>query len=447
MMIQNHPEKELIQELRSLEHGSEGYKKIKSQLPCIKPHGTFNGIGTKDTFKAFSGYLYFDIDDCDVKLTQEFIMNKYADKVCLIGKSIGGKGIFFYIKLSNPERLTQENFIEVQNYFIKYVFSDLDIDTSAKGICRNQIITYDNDVYYNQEIIVTIPDIDLRPNYTVEINEEKGIGKEIKKKKEEAGRDIFNYTLLPIKDVLRMIRWRRYIGTGDEDYIIEDIEVCDFFVQKCIKDGKKRFVFPKMINGIMFNNPDIELQVLSSYMNFINYNYTDGKPMKQQYLMFMVEREFNRIRSGGKISGTRIKRVHTNPRLDTLTRKRIAARVNGGIRKERSCNLIEAVVEALQEKGIKPSNKRVAAFLKGYISICTVKKYLQSVVSNLPDNSDETILEKPAVQKLKFKSFLMEFIDTQKTQEHHRHYKESPEYRWHYNEFLQTYNIMSGEDS
>lgn len=56
----------------------------------------------------------------------------------MLGKSCGGNGIFFYVRLSNPKILTVENFLEINTYFINHVFRDLNLCTGAKGINRNQ---------------------------------------------------------------------------------------------------------------------------------------------------------------------------------------------------------------------------------------------------------------------------------------------------------------------
>ena len=281
-MIKQNPHKEQILKLHTLVKKCKDYDDIKEKLPCIKPHGTFDRIGRNDTLLNFSGYLFFDKDNCDPESTKQLILNKYADKICMLGKSCGGNGIFFYVRLSNPKILTSQNFLEIESYFINHIFKELNLDTSATGINRNHVIPYDPEVYYNPNIKVTIPSSILNSD-----------NKEVKKlylpilnreRKERERNYIGKYNFLDIQEVMKTLKWKKDVDVGDADYIISDVEVCNLYIPRFIRDETKRYIFPSMVNSIMHNNPGIELIVILSFINFINQNYTnyiDGQPMEQ----------------------------------------------------------------------------------------------------------------------------------------------------------------------
>jgi|ERR1035437_5660 hypothetical protein len=424
-MIKQNQHKERILKLHTLVKKCKDYDDIKEKLPCIKPHGTFDKIGTNDTLLNFSGYLFFDKDSCDPESTKQIILNNHADKVCMLGTSCGGNGIFFYVRLSNPKILTPKKFNEIESYFIKHVFRDLNLDTSSTGINRNHVIPYDPNVYYNPDATVSIPSLILNRDNNKEVK--KCISQCNKKEREK--NNIGKYTFLDIKEV--NIKWKRDVEVGDADYIISDVEVCNLFFPRVIKDETKRYIFPAMVNSIMHNNPGIELIVILSFINFINENYTDDKPMQLRYMIFLVEREFNRIKEGGKIKHTRIKRVHTNPKLDTLTRVRIAAKVNGRLKQERSTLIVGMVYEALKEDGIKPTIERLAAVLEGRRSISIVQRYF-------PKDSHQLTKERPAVQELRFQKWLKEFKKEDFSRNHHRYLEEDKYYRIGYEIYLQS---------
>src|SRR5665647_1697076 len=141
---------DLIEQLRQLEYGSEEYKtfKIGNTLPCCKPHGVFKNIGGTEVLQKLSGYLYFDVDNSkipadyknDIDNYKKQVIEKHADIISMLGKSVGGKGIFFLVKVNG---LTEDNFLPMHEYFRNVVFRDIPIDTKALGIARNFFIPLD----------------------------------------------------------------------------------------------------------------------------------------------------------------------------------------------------------------------------------------------------------------------------------------------------------------
>ena len=210
-----------------------------------------------------------------MKTTKEDILKKHADKICMMGKSVGGAGVFFYVKISNADLLTEENFLHVQDYFINTVFKEINIDTEAKGIVRNQVIPYDPE-YFNDKAKVFIPTRILSKQNEDEKQKSIGSGN---KERERRGYTS-NYTFMDISEVNKIIKWKTVVDTGDADYIIKDMPFCNVFVPRVIDDGQKHKVFRGLVNSVMLNNPGINLDVILGFISYINRNNTDDSPMK-----------------------------------------------------------------------------------------------------------------------------------------------------------------------
>ncbi|GEO08308.1 hypothetical protein [Segetibacter aerophilus] len=389
-LIKANPNTELIEQLHSEAYKSERYVAMKKQLPCVKPHGIFDIIPTKNkkgevintaVLKQLSGYLYFDIDknkiECEVELYKEFILQEYADKICMLGKSVGGRGVFFLVKATG---ITKENFNEVHQYFREIVFKKLPIDTEALGIARNFIIPMDEKLYIDKSIEVDVSDCKINNE-----NNKKGI-KQYKKKEEERGcivRDTLT-SFITIDILLKKLRFKTAVDVGDADYIIKPVEFVQMFVPKVITDGKKHKTFRSMINHLMFLNPDITLFEVHSYINFINQNFTNDSPMGRTEMMRTVAAEFERItETGEKFVKTRIKKVHTNSKLSGKDRNIIANQQNGKLRKDNSFEIIEASIEVLIAMEMEVTPIEIFKTAKGNISLPTIKRHYKTVLEQI----------------------------------------------------------------
>ena len=381
------PNKEKIELLHTLVYGCSSYDEIKGQLPCIKPHATFSGVGRLENLKQLSGYLYFDVDakdiDCDADCFKQRIIEKYADKVCLLGKSVGGKGVFFYVKVANPSMLTPDNFNSIHDYFRTKVFIDLNIDKNATGIVRNQVIPYDPNVY-SKDVSVIITDRMFIKNVQVE-----ECISSCHKKKEGKNASMTFYTFLPIKDVIEKIVWKTPLpDIGDSPYVIEEHLRVNLFIPSTISDGKKHFYFKVMVNGLLLNNPGLKLTEVLSFFHYINQNRTDNKPMKVSEMIYTVQTEYDRIKDTGELRYIKPKHVITNSKMTSKERQIQGAKGFGEYRRNRSIKAIKIVVDEMNNQNIKPTINKVAEILKGRLSISTIKKYWRLVLPKVQTQLD-----------------------------------------------------------
>lgn len=374
-IIKNHPEEGLISTLRSSLYKSDRYTAIKKMLPYVTPHATFTGSRKKENVKKYSGYFFLDVDKGNLpagtEVMKEHILKHHGDKISLLGQSVGGQGLFFYVLLANPEVLTKENFDDIYNYIRCSLFSDIPTDGNAGGVNRVHIIPYDTGLYTNLEAKVIIPDSLL--------NGKKLLTRGIKDTNTICCTPAEKF--LDIRVVLQMLNLSTKVDVGNLDVLVKDVLCCKVFFPEVIPDGRKHTVFRGMVNCIMHNNPGIELMVILSFINYINTHYTDGKPMALYEMRKTVEAEYNRILKTGKIYGLKNKRYHSNPKDDRITRIRNVARKRGQEKRERSIQLIKGAVEQLKvESADRITIKKIAKHLEGQLSEATINRYWREVV-------------------------------------------------------------------
>ncbi|MEJ7823444.1 MAG: hypothetical protein WKF85_14060 [Chitinophagaceae bacterium] len=297
-----------------------------------------------------------------------------------MGKSVGGKGIFFYIKVSNLESLTQQNFIQVQNYFINEVFSDLKIDSAAKGITRNQVIPFDEDVYYNPGITVTIPNIELDKDQYFLKTSDCASSSHKEKRKEYVGTTFC--TLLDISDVMSRIVWKTpKPELGDAPYKIADHLHANIFLPQVIGNEYKHKYYRVIVNAVILNNPTFTLQDVLSFIQWINTKRTGNRPMKYKEMIYTVTKEYNRIKETAEIRFLKTKHIITNDKLPPKEKQRQGAIGFGEYRKAKSKECIKIVLDYFKDEGIKPTIAKAAELLKGRLHLRTITRYWKEVLA------------------------------------------------------------------
>lgn len=395
-IIKCNPNAGKIKLLHGLEYGCEEYKSIKETLPYITPHGTFQNTRINENLEQFSGYLYFDIDAAEIGANLEAYKQKvisiYKDFIYMLGSSVGGRGIFFYIKLANPEILTKENFADVYNYVKNKVLSAINTDNNAKGLVRPQFIPMDSNLYVNKEAKLKISKevtSNLYFNQKNNINKkQEGIIQCIKEIKEKGY--TLNDTFLPINEILGKIRLQTHVDVVNECYDVKPVDFVKCFIPKTIKDGYKHSTYRSITNVLMYLNPGIELITIQSFIYWINVNFTGGKPMKQKELLNTVEHSYNKtIENGELLAEIKTKNIHFNKNcgLSGEEKRDIAAKVNGKIRKDNSLNIIKCAIDVLKALGKKATQKNISELIKERtkklevrpLSIITLKRHWQTV--------------------------------------------------------------------
>lgn len=140
-----------IEEMRAFyrEGDYETYQVLKGKLAAITFSGTFSPIRGSEYLQSYSGYIIMDIDHCGVDLERykRLLSNdRYVHSVWI---SPSGDGLKFLLKTIR----TAGDHKGVYRSAVRY-FSDaygLDIDTSGSDIGRLCYVSYDPELYLNQE--------------------------------------------------------------------------------------------------------------------------------------------------------------------------------------------------------------------------------------------------------------------------------------------------------
>ena len=152
-------------------------QKFKQQnFPIITPCGEFSNRNSNDLINL-SGYTYLDIDkeqipeEYSIEQYKNYLINKHNKDISFISLSCSGTGLSILVNIKR--KYTKEEFPSINEYIKKVIFKGIKFDDAiGKDISRALFISYDEDVYYNSNASVNIPDnvIKLYPNNELHIN-------------------------------------------------------------------------------------------------------------------------------------------------------------------------------------------------------------------------------------------------------------------------------------
>lgn len=380
-LIRNNPNKELIKKLWTCAYKSKEYDRIKQNLPYVTPHGTFLNKRDNASIKKFSGLLFFDIDAKDINTgIEEYIatiLGKYNSLIFMLGKSVGGRGLFFYVKIKDGI-LTADNFMDVYEYFKSDVFKELPIDNSAKGISRPQFIPYDENLYVNEDVVVNVPNYLLAKLKIISSSVECAEQYNNTNKGDVLYCSTSSFLFLDINDILKEMITETFVDIGDKDFLYKPIDYYKVRAPLTIPIGRRHRTYRAMINNIVPLNPTFTLQQVASYINFINYDRAEH-PLSPKELMRTVRTHYNKVKSEG-VKNPRMKSMHTNPKNPRAQRMQDANRENGLLRKQKSISGITMAIEELRRIGSVPTVKEIQIILEGRLSKRTIQKYWRQVV-------------------------------------------------------------------
>jgi hypothetical protein len=360
-VIKTNPNKEEITYLHSVEYKSSEYKKIKKQFPCVKIHGLFNGLGDIDVL-SINEYLYFDIDNLNVtQLDLNVTIDKLKDTfpfISLITKSIGGRGIFFLVRV---EGLTIENHRNVWMYMVNEFFSEFNIDRNAYSLNRSVFIPYDEDIYVNNEVSFRFDLVSLN-NFINELNNVKDI-KTIKTNIKNIHYELnVTFDIIPFDVLLKQINIETlYTKEIEGTFTVDEMNYYRILIPERILDGTKHKIYARIINGLFYINPEITLQQLLSYIFYVNERAT---PKMDYYsLKKYTTYIYNRIIETGEVYiKPRIKKIHFN-KMEKLTAKQrmsMGAKINGALKTNKTIQKIEEAKEYLLKRNEVITQKRIA---------------------------------------------------------------------------------------
>lgn len=260
-----------IRQIRTLDNATADYRErknaLKKTLPYITPNCTVTSRNDK-SIKEFSGYMYFDIDNCnDAQAEKKKLVDLYPNQISMACLSSSAKGLSFFVKIENE--ITMSNFRSIRKYLCEVVFNDLAIDPNTSAISNAWYVSYDKDCLYNPSAVIEIP--------------EAYITLEHKGTKSAKGTIIYpptdivsfapsSFSTVDINEVIRGLKFRTEVQVQNKLFDVYPVEYCEvvFAGNYKIPDGKKRNVIAQVIHNLIYLNPAVDKSYILSYLIWLN---------------------------------------------------------------------------------------------------------------------------------------------------------------------------------
>jgi hypothetical protein len=382
-IVKSNPQENLINQIRGVEYKSKDYNNIKLKVSAITPHGIFNSLRNEGLDKL-SGYLYYDIDGFDTKEELNDTFNKLIDLgyISFVCKSVGGRGLSFLIKYDTNET-PNDTFNDLYSYVRELLIKEgFNIDKSASGLVRKMIISSDKDVYFNNEVSLSIDKVSIQ-TYKQSLRQVK-IKQERKEKNDITPNDTF-LEIIPFKDLLKEINIETlYTKEIDGDYIIEEMNYYRILIPKIIKDGTKHKLYIRIINALYYINSNINKQQVYSYLFYINN--MANPPMNIFELQRLTNYTCNNIERTGEIRiKPRIKRLHFNKdsKLTKKQKQSMGAKLGAKLKNNKTLELIQEARMKCASMNEVPTQRKISE-LTG-LSIATIKRNWNKQLNDLSD--------------------------------------------------------------
>ncbi len=368
-LIQNGTHKGQVETIRHLKRkGDELYKAFKETLPCITPQvdvkvRKLDEEHFTENFICFTGLFYFDIDNVvDVLSEKQRIINQYGSQVALVCISPSGSGITILVRVSNE--ITKGNFLFIWNTIRHTILKDEKVDMRATGIGRAMFVSYDPDVFINNDCVIDVEledkNIGTQPN-TYEFSKYNSLVSDFSNK------NYRHYHVYSLDDILANLITKTIVPVSNPVVEFKEVEVLDEIrIMFKIEDTYKHSIYYRIIHQLYYLNPDVEIDYIYSYLFFINNTKARVKMQTTELIRY-----FNIIISHIKSTGEyyldkRIKRVHFNSENKDISKeekKSIASVLNGLFTRLQSRKKIDRAITILQKQGIKTTNRAVAKLI------------------------------------------------------------------------------------
>lgn len=374
--------------LRSLEYKSNEYKKVKNKLKsCVMLHGEFSSISDSGLNKI-SNYLFYDIDE--VNDIDELKSQLIDLGINIIWKSPGGRGLHFLVECNG---LTSDSFSSVHSIVYYHLSSlGINVDKSAKGLCRKAYLSYDENIY-----VGNVPFVNVLGDLVCVGNVQYGIvcgGQPNKRVERNKGNvHFYELELIPIKQLLTEINVKTKYEVK-EDFVLKEIEWIDILIPKIINDGLKHTVYRRVMFQLHYLNPNITPNQVYSYLYHINKMRTN-KPMENLVLRKLCINTIEYIKTEKISIKMRKKKIHLNDRFTPEQKEELGGKINAKIRQNESIRKIKEAREILKLENKKETKKEISRITG--LSEKTVSRNWnmnETEIKNiLPEEIDEKQLE------------------------------------------------------
>lgn len=375
--IKNGTHKDLVNAARL--HGKKEnnvlYTAIKNIIPTWTPSANFNFAKEKCNIKELTGFYYLDIDeqDCTVEQLKQF------DFIYAAWKSVSNLGYGIIIKCDN---LTTNNYLPVWNEFNE-IFKEkgLLLDSKAKGFSRQCVFSYDPDIYINRN--ATIYHIDHN-NYIKGSKKNKkqivNTPPEIALTDDEKLAILFNdVPWIPMKEKIVLRKTLNDYEGKDFIFKKEGIDCRNVWINKEIKVGNRNISLTNICTGLLYNNPDIDYEILLKYMITVNQNNC-VIPLEVKEVNNIVNNLFEQHKKNELIIQTKKKYTFFDPSCSLTIKEKISIGAKNGaiVRKERRLAQLQFIYAELKTNYNNVTQQLLAD--NAECSIETVKRYWKDII-------------------------------------------------------------------
>jgi hypothetical protein len=131
----------------------EAYERAKKSLPAFTPSASFKGGRKLEYLTAYTQIVVLDID----KLSKEQLTNakalaKETPYTFSSFISPSGNGLKIFVRVNSAQENHKEAFIALQKFYEEFL--SLPIDKSGKDVTRLCFVSYDTDLYLNENALV-----------------------------------------------------------------------------------------------------------------------------------------------------------------------------------------------------------------------------------------------------------------------------------------------------
>ena len=370
-MIRQGDYKDQIREARTYGKGNESFERIKQQIPTFSPNGIFNRIRAQKNIQTLSGFIYLDIDhpvDPAIFCQLPWV---YA-----CWKSFGGIN---YGLLASVSGLTKDNFNDAWTYLDSF-FSELKItvDKHTKDISRQCVISYDPDIYINQNSIPLIIPV-------------KDISNCIKNNSSLTHTGT-NPTYITTPDsTLYKLKYQTTLNDYyNQDYVVIESgkEYRSSYLPRVILDGERNKWLCSYTSSILYNNPTITCDTLRQVVYKANRDHCHPALTLNEINSIVTWSFDKHINQKLKIK-TKKKKIWFNPesKLSTKQKRSIVGQQTGILRRKQTISELIQVYITLDNNDQRVTQKLLEDHSN--YSLRTIKRYWNDITEGVICKQEE----------------------------------------------------------
>jgi hypothetical protein len=365
--IQTGETEKLTELARSYGKHSSEYDKIKCQVPTFTPNARFSQRRDLKYLQEPSGFIYIDLDDY-----HDINFLKQDEYIYSCWRSLSGIGIGALVKVDG---ITIQNFKGCWSYLFNY-FKEygITIDKQTCDITRQNVISFDPDIYINKNAASLYADQITTQTYT-------SVPQFQDSKESNLSSLFYGYEETTVTDT-STIKYRTTLDDyqGKNYVVIEDgKEFRSCYLPKEIRAGERHKWMGGHTVSLLFTNPTITMEKLFNCVLHSNLTHCHP-PMMNSEIMSIVKWHWNKHSSGKLDYHPKLKKIWFDPsaNIHRNEKRKIVGVETGRLRKAKTLKTLKSIYLELSAESGKVTQKMVVE--KSKLSIGTVKKYWAEII-------------------------------------------------------------------